>query len=287
MVERVKITITPSVTDSGLLEIQHAMQQVLDFFALLSHVDKSTSANEKPVVWHLLKATANSPLMVEAQAHSRDPAINVDRQAILAEAQLSKGIDAVVTGKPFPAWLDQQAENVLRSFLNRNLNGIGRTDIFMRDELEPIVISHRIAKQAMNHLDAEALKREAEKEDYTHTEYGSIEGELFGVGSYYNKPSFSLRERLSGREVTCITSGESADKIGIEHYLSEVWKRKRILVEGRLMYNEKGEIEKVEAYDISILEPKNIPVEKIYDPQFTGGLSPSEYLEKIREGDLD
>ena len=277
----------PSVVDSGLLEVHQAMQQVLDFFALLTHADKATSSNEKPVVWHLSKATTNSPLCVEAQAHSRNPAINADRQAVLAEIQFSDGIDAVINGKAFPKWLDRQAENTLRSFLNRNLNGIGRTDIVMREDISPIIISHKVAAQALNNLNAEALKRETEKEDYTHTEYGYVEGELLGVGSYYNKPSFSLRERLSGRELTCVAIGESADKIGNEHYLHEVWNQKRVLVQGRLMYNAVGEIGKIEAHDILAVESKNIPVEDLYDKNFTGGLSPSQHLEKTREGDLD
>ena len=286
MESQVKITITPSMASSGLLEIQHAMQHVQDFFALFSHVDASTSLNKKPVGWYLLKAATNSPFQVEAQAYAKDPTVNAERQAILAATQLKSGMEAIIAGLSFPGWFDRQAETFLRNFFNRNLNGIGRTDITLFDK-PAIVISHKVAKQAILHLDEEALKQEAQKEDYTHMEYGSVEGEICGVGRHYNKPSFSLRERLSGKNIVCITDGASVEKIGAEHYLSEIWDKKRVLVQGRLIYNAEGEIEKVEAYDISIITPKDIPVDKIYDPKFTGGLSPSKYLEEIREGNLD
>ena len=78
MSERIKVTVKGSHDDR--LTVQDAMQQVLDFFVLLS----LSGDDDQAVEWRLVYASANSPLIVEAEAIGAAPDVDV---ATIAHAQ--------------------------------------------------------------------------------------------------------------------------------------------------------------------------------------------------------
>lgn len=287
MVEEVKITVVPSISETDLLDVRDAMQQVLDFFTLLSDADKSIRDNSEQIIWRLSNATMNSPLTVTANAYSKDPSVHVTHQAIRAKRQITKVFQDLTTGKPIPDWVNKQEEVLLRNILKRNLNGIGRTDIMLGDNVEPIVISHQVATQCINNLDLAAIQKLSQKEDFTHNALGSIEGEIIRADTFYSQPSLLIRERLSNKDVRCTLKNSIAAKIGVQHNLYEIWNNKRILVEGLLSYDMDGVIVRIEATDITLVESTNISVDKIFDPNFTGGLAPIEYLNQIRGDSIE
>ncbi len=57
-----------------------------------------------------------------------------------------------------------------------------------------------------------------------------------------------------------------------------------MIVRGRIRYNNSGAILFAIANDISRIEPRAVPLNAIRDPNFTGGLSVSDYLDRFRDG---
>lgn len=281
MKERVKITITPSVSDSNLLTVHDAMEQVLDYFDLLRSADKSLDDKET-IVWRLRSVTTNSPFTVTAEPFGHDPAISVDRHAAVVMRRFQQGVDSVIHNRDIPDWIENDKH--LHNTLKRNLNGIGRTDIDLGDSIEPIVISHKVADDARKNLQKRKLTKE---KNLTHSCHGSVEGYITSVSSYYGKPCFYLRLRHSEKNIRCIVSEDIADEIGHAHNLNEVWGNTRIIVEGLISYNAKGEAENIDVKMIDKIKEKNVSLNDIYDEDFTNGLPVGEYLEKIREGTID
>lgn len=283
MEKRVKITIAPSGSGSDLLTVDDAMQQVLDYFDLFRAADKSLDEKET-IVWRLANVTTNIPLTVEAEPHVTDPNLNieeVDKRASVVVKRFYEGMVAVLHKKDIPAWIENDKH--IKSILKRNLNGIGRTDIDLGGNYEPLVISPKIATDAYENLN----KRKHKKgEALYRNHYGSVEGTIWSVGHYYDKPCFDLRPRQGGANIRCIVSDEVVEEIGTTHSIIEVWKNMRVFVEGLISYNLHGEAESMQVKTITGIREKDISLNEIYDPEFTGELSVGEYQEKLRAGTL-
>lgn len=284
MKERVKITITPSVSDSNLLTVEDAMQHVLDYFDLLRSADKSIGEKET-IVWRLKSVTTNSPFTVVAEPYGYNPAIDVSHHAAIVIRRFHDGIESVIHNRNIPNWIENDKH--LQNTLRRNLNGIGKTDIDLGDNIDPIVISPKIAEEASKNLQRRKLET---IENLTHSAYGSMEGVITNVSSYYGKPCFHLRPRISRsdeKDIRCIVSEEIANEIGNTHKLSEVWGNSRLIVEGLVSYDSKGEPVNIDVKNIIKVRGKSISLEDLYDEHFTNGMSVKEYQEGLREGTLD
>lgn len=117
-------------------------------------------------------------------------------------------------------------------------------------------------------------------------ERGTVEGTLLKVGTTYNAPAVKIRERKSGVEVWCRITAEEQEKISRQSNFKDVWERRRVLVRGKIRYRDDGKIVSVIATSIEPFRPREMTLSEIHDPEFTGGLPASEYLDKLREGDL-
>lgn len=118
---------------------------------------------------------------------------------------------------------------------------------------------------------------------FTYSSYGSLEGIIISVGKYYKSPSFTLRARLSGLGIKCVVQDELANSIGAELSFEEVWANQRVMVEGIISYNVEGEAANIDVRNIIKIKARDISLERITDPDFTGGLSSYQYLERLRE----
>lgn len=269
------------MSDSNLLTVEDAMQQVLDYFDLLRSADRSLDDKET-VVWRLKSVTTNSPFTVTAEPFGRDPSVNVDRYAGAVKKRFYDGIDAVINNKDIPSWIENDKH--LTNTLKRNLNGIGRTDIDLGENIEPILISHKVADEARKNLERRKLK---ETEDFTHTSHGAVEGEITSASTHFRKPCFSLKPRLGGDDIKCIVSQDLVNDIGTAHSLDEVWQNQRVIVEGLVSYNAKGDAINIDVYDIKKVSGKDVDLQRYIDEDFTDKMSSDDYLEKLREGNLD
>jgi len=282
--KRIKFKITPSESVANLLTVEEAMQQILDYVSILKGADDSLDDKENRIVWKLVEATTNSPFTLTVEAYATDANVSVDARANEVTQIFRRGMESVITKGEIPAWLEKKTlmGTPLQNVLKRNMNGIGRTDIELGDNIRPIMISHRTADTGIKNIALSELKEETQ--DFTHVAYGTIEGQIRNVNTYYNKPSFTIQDRLTNQEARCVVQSDLAVKIGPEHTLEEVWGNQRVIVEGNISYNRDGDIVNIDAVDVRIVHAESIRAESFLDPNYTGGKAVSAYLEDLREG---
>ena len=69
--------------------------------------------------------------------------------------------------------------------------------------------------------------------------------------------------------------------------MSDIWKGKTLGIYGRLNYLAGGKLATIDAVDVRKIEAAPlVNLESILDPDFTAGMDPHEYLEKLHEGQI-
>jgi hypothetical protein len=69
--------------------------------------------------------------------------------------------------------------------------------------------------------------------------------------------------------------------------MAEVWQGKTVGVYGRLSYAAGGQLRRVEVIDMrEITAAPPINLDSILDPNFTSGMDPHEYLQRLHDGEL-
>ena len=249
------------------------MKQVLDVFEMLESVPG--------VEWKLVKATTNSPLQIEAEAVSFEPSVDVTVVARAQKQQLSRNMREIVRGE-LPPDADFKI-NVAKRIFARNQNGVGITEIDLEIG-EPISVTPKIAHGAMIALEkkpAGLFEKPVARE-----EIGSIEGTLSDIGTHYNVPAVKIVEALTGDDLWCRLSDELQEQLYNKATYKDVWQHRRVIIRGRIRYNKDGKIEYIVASDVRRIEDREVSLEAIKDPSFTGGLPIVEYLDRFREGKL-
>lgn len=277
--ERITVTIRSSTGDQEPLTVQDAMRQILDFFDLLS---AAGGKEGKVVSWRLIAVSMASPLSATAQAFSDAPGILAETVARREKDQLSHSFREITEQGDVPEWMDDATRAKARAFFNRNLNGIGRTDIKF-DEESPLTViverSARMAISAFERSDAEA------EDDLSRWEIGSVEGNIIRLDTYHGQPAIRLQERLHGWQFPCVLSPSLADNIGHQHDWAEVWTGRRIQVSGEILFRAAGHIGRMYANDIKPIDERRLTYADISDPNFTNGLSARDYLNQLWEED--
>jgi hypothetical protein len=286
--ERIVITIRPSPSDDVLLRVADAMQQVIDAIKILEQAKRVMVPPEESFEWRLERAATASPFTVIAVAESVNRTIDVTPQVRRVRAQVAHGLrDFVTSGIP-PSWMDSESIKNARSIFTRTQNGIGHTEIDFDPDNgvhDVVSIDRGTAESgiraiaALNPLDVEADLPEREA-------FGEVEGVMVAAGRYRNRPAIQIRSELYGF-VWCTLSAAVIDEFGSEHSMADVWKGKTIAVRGRLTY-EGGKLKRVEVIDIprEIVAAPPIDLESVLDPDFTSGMDPNEYLDKLHAGEL-
>jgi hypothetical protein len=270
--ERIKITVRPSGSHPDVLTIEDAMQQVLDVFEM---IDKMPG-----VEWKLVNASTNSPLQVEAEAVSFEPSVDVTVVARAQKQQLARNLRQITRGEP-PVDPDFKV-HVARKIMARNLNGVGTTEIEL--DSEPITVTPRVAKSA---LDVLANKPPTLFDIVgARDEIGSVEGTLSDVGTHYNVPAAKILDTRTKKEVWCRLSDSLQGELQDKATYKDVWEHRRVLVSGRVKFDKNGDILYVVATDMRRIEPREVSLDALRDPDFTGGLPIGEYLDRFRDGTL-
>jgi hypothetical protein len=278
--ETITIVVHPSGADADTLTVSDAMQQVLDIFSLLSRAEAQRIGSQQ-VVWRLESASTNSPFTVSAIAVASDPLGIVDNEAHIAKATLEEGWSGVINAREKAPWIDHDTEQIMRRILTRSLNGIGRTDIRFGDDTPPVILDHQAALRADNFLKLVAAEEEALIEDLTRTEYGAAEGDVTNITTHYRKPAFIMRDRLSKRDVKCVLTDQAASKIGGEHAWREAWSGQRVLVSGRLHFNNNGDLIKIDVDEVTAVTPQNIDLKDIQSAGPDDKPTARQYLDRL------
>jgi hypothetical protein len=280
--ERVTVTVVSSAGDSGALLVEDAMRQILDFFALLNAAGGDESAL---ISWQLEEISMKSPLRATAVAVSRQPGIEASSIARREKALLSHSLDEVIRGPKIPDWLYGEPLSHAKSIFQRNIEGIGRTEIDFYNDNAKSVINQPDALSGANAIErSEIERRHIDELSFPSVEFGTIEGNVKDITSRYGNPAIVVRNRITGEDVTCFPSEHV---VGASHTWSEAWENKRILVSGEISYRSDGKIMKVSSADFELVDYAPVRFDKIADPTFTGGLTPSEYLDRLWSGDAN
>ena len=278
-VERVTVTIRSVVGDDGPLTVQDGLRQVLEFFDLLAAAQDGPSKGV--VSWNLVSITKNSPLTATAEAFSLEPTFNPVAIAHRAKTVVAEALTALIGGARAPDWMDEQVRTLAASFFGRSVSRVGRTDVRFAPDGPPIVITEKAARVALISLERTALDISAAEEDLSRSEYGAVEGEMTQATTFYGRPAIRIRERLTNGELTCVLTEELARRVGPSHSLGEVWIGPRVMVSGEILYKKDGQISRVYADDLDVISPKVIKIDDIAFANFTSGLSPGAYLERL------
>ena len=278
MARRVTLKVEAPKDHPDVLAVQDAMQQVLDYFRLLTPEGKSAGE----VVWRLTFATTSSPLTVVAEAVSLHTDVDV---SLLAAAQIksfARNLRDLRGGKIPHTWSQSKA-NVALSVVRRTFNGIGATEVAFDDEDEaPIRIDTSAAKESLAKLQEAPIHQFR-----AHSERGAVEGNLVEIMTYYNAPAILIREHGTAAEVICTINQETVDEINEAIRADDVWHRRRVSVHGMLHYDDKGKIIRVLSDSVALIPtPRDVTINELRDPDFTAGLDTIDYLERLREGEL-
>jgi hypothetical protein len=283
MAEKIKITVEPPSSHPEFFTVQDALEQVLDCFRLALTGEKD-SLN---VVWKLTDVSMNSPLSATAEAISYDPLINIDEPARKQKSKLKRGVESVLKGIIPEEWASDEGRDIIDRLLSRNNNGIGKTIIvvdFAKDS-KPIEVTQPLAVSARSEIRKSPFYLVSE--EFPHRELGSIDGYLIAVGSHYGKPAIQVKDRLTNEEIWCRVPEETVNSISKSMVLDDIWKHKRVTVSGSIQYEKNGTIGRIYDAQIELMVTKEISLDEVRDESFTHGMSPTEYLTKLREGNFD
>jgi hypothetical protein len=277
---RISVTVRPPPDDDGLLRVDDALQQVLSFLRIAEEQKNLSVQPHEDFEWRLVSATTNTPFTLVAVAVPLNPTVDVTKPVGTTKALTAALIRGIARGDPVPGWMSAEGRAAVRDLFCRNANGIAQTIIDF-EGVDVVSIDQGVATAVAHALEPFSL----EIDTPARTAHGEIDGRLVAVGRYRNKPALNLRTALYGT-VWCVLDGGLVEKWGDEQKISTVWQGKRLTVFGRLIYLAGGKLARVEAQNVRERDVPRIRIEDILDPDFTAGLDPVEYLDRLHEGEL-
>ncbi|MFN2621708.1 MAG: hypothetical protein ABR611_02585 [Chthoniobacterales bacterium] len=280
---RVVIKISPRSSSDDLLRVDDAMLQVIDAIRLFEEAEKSLGESD-PFDWRLEKASTASPFTVTALAEPTKPGTDISAHVRKVKSEVSHGLRSIIQRGVVPDWMSLEAAAPVQNFFHRNQNGIWNTEIDFDIDGDVLLIDRKTADAGASAIAArtaidvsDLIEREA---------FGEIEGVMVAAGRYRNQPAIQIRTELYGF-VWCTLSEALISKFGSAHSMEDIWKGESIGVQGNLSYAAGGKLARIAAHDIREMPiVPLIDLNSVLDPDFTSGLSPSEYLYQLHEGEL-
>jgi hypothetical protein len=283
---RITIVVRPGESDDALLSVEDALQQVLDFLRLAQDAKASLENLDVDFEWKLEWASTNSPFTLRAIAEplggKSDKDISASVEAV--KARSAKLIRDCAAGLPVPAWV--ASTEALYSLFERNAKNLSRTMIEFDGAVGSVEIDRASAEKAFEVFEDIPLAAFQEVNIPRRQAYGEIDGRMVMAGRFFNKPAFQLQTILYGL-VWCLVSPEFVQRLGTAHSLAEVWDGKRLVVYGRITYSKGGKrVSRIEVQSLREKTAPQIKIEDVLDADFTAGLDPVEYLNRLHGGEL-
>ncbi len=275
-----KIVVEPSADHPGILDVKDAMQQVMDYFDLL------TDQSQSHVVWNLEFASTNSPFT--AVGAPVDLRTNAKAFGLMANyvSRIERGLANLEAGEPLGSDFPDEKREIAVKMLKRNLNGIGRTKITVEGGRE-LSIDPATAERSLDVIRGVSDDlHDFLFASFARREIGSIEGRIVELCTDYEEPAVKLKEKRSGREIQCRISAEARNEIEDSLTAGDVWKHRRVRIRGVINYDPSGKILRLYDGRISYIDPADISAEDLHDPEFTAGLPAHEYISLLRENGI-
>ncbi len=283
---RIVITVTPSEGHEGKMRLDDAFQQVLDFLQVAEDAKAHLGWSSFDFEWRLEKASANSPLSVTAIAApvvAGALAASIIGHVDEVEKLAAGAFNNVARGMPAPSWLTPDGTASLAQIHRRATNGISATTFDFGQVTSPVSITTEVAVAALPSLERVSIA--APEQFPLRVVHGEIDGRLVSVGRWRGHPAFQITSAQYGL-IWCVVPELLMERFGGEQTLSDVWKGKRVSVPGRIFYGQNGKPTRIEAVDIRPREVPDINIDDLLDDQFTAGLDPVDYLDKLHGGGL-
>lgn len=275
MRDKIVVTVEPPQPRERL-DIAEAFKQVLDILELV----EQAAGDEARFDWKLDSAATNSPFTVIAAAPG---ARHLTRSETLAVAQrrVQEGL-ADLSGGTIPSWMRKKQRGTARKITRRYRDGIGRVTLKTDERAKrQFLFNGAMAAQALQTLEKvdgiESVIVPA------HRSYGEIEGTLLEVSEYRGQPALLIR--TNGYDVVrCIVDKHKLEEIGQSADLRSVWQHSRVRMVGSLWFQEGGMLDRITVDEMGLFPPVAVSLKDVMDPEFTAGLEPSEYLNKLENG---
>jgi len=272
----VQISISPKKSGLGMLTIEDAMEQVWDFFDLLS------DENNQHVKWILEHAQFNSPLVITAKP------IDIQTNKLANEAidptvrDIVSAITNLSSSQPHPVNLSDRKLEKITQLLERNTNGIERTECDFGNGIEPVVIDQSFAEAGLK-----LLTRTSDLDNLLTTfsvrGYGSIDGSLIQLGTHYKKPAIQVKEFNTGNNIWCQVDRHTIARLNNKLRVKDFWEHREVRVQGMLNYDDIGKLTHIIDGRVSYLNRRQVPLDELHDPDFSEGHPSEEYLRRLRE----
>jgi len=230
---------------------------------ILNDLDSAISPQHRPTLEWVLTGLEAGSAAVEAESISKQGAIDVGPQVVGLFARGLGQIEGEGTTPPY------FLESTIKS-AHKLLALIGKDGAMGLEVYTP--------QFGAVSLSLKGLERVKNLLPTRYTSIGSVEGRVEMI-SIHGSPRFIVYLSLTNKGVTCKVADEQIqevkDMLGM-----------RVNVQGAMNYNSMGEPVSVKAEDMRRLrEDRDLPCAKDLtgsDPELTGSLTTSEYLEEIR-----
>ena len=257
------------------------MQQVFDFFDLVAD---GTNDN---VVWNLTFASTNSPFVAEAEPVDLRTNAGAFSTVEKHVRTIQRGFARITAGDPVDQDFPKDKLTIVERILERNINGIGRTTLGFGND-DTIEIESAIVPRSLQTIRGETdALYEYLFNTFARIEVGSIDGRIIHLGTHYDKPAIQVTEHNSNRDVWCQIDENTLREIEGRITAGDVWKHRRVRIRGKLNYDASGKVTRAFDSQVSYVLEKDVSIEDLHDPDFTGEMTPYEYLEGLRENDFE
>lgn len=289
-----------------------AQEIFLQAMELLDLASEDASVN-----WGLVSVTKNSPLTIAVEAR-RPPERPYITDQLLDDApyRFQRRIQALTRGDIDPEWRRPKERARLKAVLSRatqtatsfavavppdpewepkppgTLLTSSSPDTGDYDQIfksgylqlqgESSTLTPTAARAALEAIEKTPVAELGATKD----QIGSVSGVLTEVRTHYRKPAIVIRDRRTGEDVLCEITESDRQRIAAKASFDDVWRGRRVMVTGRIVYGPNRSIAKVIASAIRVIDQKAIDEVSIKSSDFTDSLSPEEYLDRFREGSL-
>ena len=286
MISPINFSISGHNAETDAPTVDDLVNQIGDYVSIMHAVEEALADDgTSEIEWRVTNAKKNSPLELEIMPFPRQHGVDIEQRVHKVKEYTASGLALLAANAERPSFFnDPVLEKVERSLFQRVTNGLSLTKVDYGPEIQSTIeITPSIARAAVSHISAVRVPKEK-----PYRELGSAEGFLKGIDrDGFGRAIVYVKLRLNGEIVKCLVSEEAESEVE-RHQIGDVWKNRRVRVAGTVYYKSLGRISKIDADVVQFLRRRDeLPSSSdIINKDFTGGLASTEYLEKLRNGEL-
>ena len=285
MISPIHFSISGHNAETDAPTVDDLVNQVGDYVSIMHAVEEALADDgTSEIEWRVTNAKKNSPLELEITPFPRRHGVDIEQRVHKVKEHTAGGLALLAANAERPNFFNDSVLEKVERLFQRVTNGLSLTKVDYGPEIQRAVeITPNIAQAAVSHI--RAVRAPKEK---PYRELGSVEGFLKGVErDGFNRAIVYVKLRLNGEIVKCLVS-EIAESEVKSHKIGDVLENHRVRMVGTIYYKSLGRISKIDADVVQFLRRRNeLPSSSdIINKDFTGGLTSTEYLEKLRNGDL-